>query len=142
MRADRGSMTIEAAVAIVVLVVPLFYLVGTVGRAQAGAYAASAAAREAGRAFTTADTAAEAPVRAHTAAGLVHRAHGFEDGEASISLSCPDGPCLEPGSAVLVESRVTVELPLIPDVVAGAVPSTITLEARHLEVVDTFREGT
>ena len=38
----------------VLVMVPLFYLVMTLSRLQAGAYAASTAAREAGRAYVTA----------------------------------------------------------------------------------------
>lgn len=134
-------MTIEAAVLVVFLVVPMFYLVATVGRVQAGAYAASAAAREAGRAFVTADEAATAPGRAQSAAGLVFRAHGFGSGEGLVSVSCPDAECLAPGSSVLVSAEVSVPLPLVPDFMAGSVPSAVTLSASHREPVDEFRAG-
>lgn len=138
---DRGSMTVEVAFLLVLLVVPLFYLVGTLGRLQAGAYAVTAAAREAGRTFTTADSAALAPGRASTAAGLVFDAHGFGGGEGSVALSCPAAACLTPGSTVAVDASVVVPLPLVPDFVRSAVPATITLTAHHVEPVDEFREG-
>lgn len=138
---ERGSMTVEAAFLVVLLVVPLFYLVGTLGRVQAGAYAASAAAREAGRAFVTAATAGEAPGRAQAAAGLVLTAHGFDGGEGSVVVSCAGETCLEPGSSVVVDSSVSVPLPLVPDFMRGAVPTTITLTSRHTEPVDAFRAG-
>lgn len=138
---ERGSMTVEVAFLLVLLVVPLFYLVGTLGRVQAGAYAVTAAAREAGRAFVTADSVDQAAARAQAAAGLVYAAHGFETGEGSVSLGCPDGVCLAPGSSVRVDSQVVVPLPLVPDFVRSAVPTTITLTARHLEPVDSFRAG-
>lgn len=138
---DRGSMTVEVAFLLVLLVVPLFYLVGTLGRVQAGAYAVTAAAREAGRTFVTADTPAAAPGRAQAAAGLVFAAHGFGSGEGGVSLGCPQGSCLAPGSTVVVDATVTVPLPLIPDFVRSAVPTTITLTAQHVEPVDEFREG-
>ncbi|MFX0537813.1 pilus assembly protein [Ornithinimicrobium sp. Y1847] len=134
-------MTVEAAFLLVLLVVPLFYLVATLGTVQAGAYAASAAAREAGRGFVTAQDLADAPLRAHAAAGLVLNAHGVDQEASSLVLTCTQDPCLTPGSDVVVESSVTVVLPLIPDFARHAVPSAVTLSARHVEPVDEFREG-
>lgn len=138
---DAGSMTVEVAFLLVLLVVPLFYLVGTLGRVQAGAYAVTAAAREAGRTFVTADSAPDAPARAQAAAGLVYAAHGFAAGEGSVTVACPEGVCLAPGTTVQVDSTVVVPLPLVPDFMRSALPTTITLTAQHVEPVDAFREG-
>lgn len=138
--AERGSMTVETAFLLVLLVVPLFYLVATLGRAQAGAYAVSAAAREAGRTFVTAPDVESAAGRADAAANLVFAAHGFEEGEGSVSVAC-DGGCLEPGSRVVVSSEIVVPLPLIPDFMHGSVPTSVSLTSRHVEAVDAFREG-
>lgn len=137
---DRGSMIVEVAFLLVLLVAPLFYLVGTLARVQAGAYAATAAAREAGRAFVTAPEELQAPGRGHAAAGLVFTAHGFTETEGAVSLSCTGGDCLAPGSSVSVDSHVTVELPLVPDFMDGIVPTSVTLTAHHLEGVDEFRQ--
>lgn len=137
---DRGSMTVEVAFLLVLLVVPLFYLVGTLGRVQAGAYAVSAAAREAGRTFVTSDGVDAAPGRAQAAAGLVFSAHGFSEGQGTVTVAC-DGVCLTPGGRVVVDAVVSVPLPLVPDFMDGAVPTSITLVARHTEAVDEFRES-
>ena len=136
---ERGSLTVEVAFLLVLLVVPLFYLVGTLARVQAGAYAATAAAREAGRAFVTAEDGGQAEGRAHAAAGLVWSAHGFTAGEGTVRLACVGGPCLQPGSEVVVETAVAVPLPLVPDFLADAVPTSVTITARHQEGVDEFR---
>lgn len=138
---DRGSMTVEVAFLLVLLVVPLFYLVGTVGRVQAGAYAVTAAAREAGRSYVTADSVQDAHVRAQAAAGLVARAHGFGAGDVQLALGCGEPGCLEPGSVVVVDAVVEVPLPLVPDFMAGRVPASVTLTAQHTEAVDAYREG-
>lgn len=138
---DRGSMTVEVAFLLVLLVVPLFYLVGTVGRLQAGAYAVTAAAREAGRAFVTADDAASASARAQVAAGLVYRAHGFGQEAGAVQLTCGEGGCLAAGGSLQVDSQVTVELPLVPDFMRDRLPTSVTLTASHLEPVDEFRAG-
>lgn len=138
---ERGSMTVEVAFLLVLLVVPLFYLVATLGRAQAGAYAVTAAAREAGRAFVTAADAESASARAQVAAELVLHAHGFEAGAGTVSLGCPDGSCLTPGGRVVVETTIEVPLPLVPDFMRATVPASIGLSAQHVESVDEYREG-
>lgn len=138
---ERGSMTIEVAFLLVLLVAPLFYLVATLGRVQAGAYAVSAAAREAGRAFVTAEDAVEGSARAQAAALLVMGAHGFTAAEGGVVVSCQVEPCLAPGGSVSVDASVRVPLPLIPDFMAGAVPTSIELTSRHVEPVEAFREG-
>ncbi|GGK63977.1 hypothetical protein [Ornithinimicrobium pekingense] len=138
---DRGSMTVEVAFLLALLVVPLFYLVATVGRVQAGAYAVSAAAREAGRTFVTATDAPSAGGRAQAAAALVFDAHGFGPGEGTVSVTCEESICLSPGGRVVVETRIEVQLPLVPDFMRGSVPTSVALSAQHVEAVDEYREG-
>lgn len=133
-------MTVEVAFLLVLLVVPLFYLVGSVGRVQAGAYAVTAAAREAGRSYVTAESVLDAPTRAQAAAALVAQAHGFSAEDVRLSLGCGGPGCLEPGSVVVVDAVVEVPLPLVPDMMADRVPASITLTAQHTESVDAFRE--
>ncbi|WP_238154428.1 pilus assembly protein [Ornithinimicrobium sufpigmenti] len=134
-------MTVEVAFLLVLLVVPLFYLVGTLGRLQAGAYAVTAAAREAGRTFATAEDLDSATARADAAANLALGAHGFAPEDAAVHLGCGAGTCLSPGSTVIVDAELAVPLPLVPDFMRSAVPTTITLTAQHVEPVDAFREG-
>lgn len=136
---ERGSILVEVVFLMVVLTLPVFYLVATLGRLQAGAYAVSAAVREAGRAYVTAPDAELAGYRAVTATGLVLQAHGFDHEDASVTVQCSAEHCLEPGAQVRFDGVVSVELPLIPDFMSGIVPTTIQLSASHLEVVDEFR---
>jgi len=137
-QAERGSVLVEVVFLLVLLTIPVFYLVGTLGRLQAGAYAVSAAAREAGRAYVTAPDQGSAPARAVTAAGLVHASHGFEGPE--LVIECADPPCLQPGAQVTFRTSLQLELPLIPDFAAGVVPTTVEVTSSHVEVVDEFRE--
>lgn len=138
---DRGSALVEVVFLLVVLALPSIYLVSTVARLQAGAYAASAAAREAGRAFVTAPHEEAASGRAYAAAQLVFDAHGFSGGEGAVGIGCTTDPCLTPGSQVQVSVSVDVPLPLIPGFLDGVVPSTVQLSSSHLEPVDRFRSG-
>lgn len=139
-RSDQGSALVEVIFLMVVLMLPLLFLAGSLGRLQAGAYAASAAAREAGRAYVTATDPAEAPTRGASAAELVFGAHGFGDGQGTVRVSCPVTPCLAPGGTVSVEAEVDVPVPLVPDFLSGVVPTSVTMSARHSEAVDRFRE--
>lgn len=140
-RSERGSALVEVTFLMVILLLPLFYLVATVGRLQAGAYAASAAARESGRAYVTAAEDAAGAGRSVAAAELVFRAHGFESSEGQVTVVCATDPCLTPGSLIETSSTVQVALPLVPTFLASAVPTSVTMTGRHTEAVDEFREA-
>jgi len=132
-------MLIEVIFLMVIVMLPLFYLVATLGRLQAGAYAASAAAREAGRAYVTTVDDAQAPVRSQAAAQLVFTAHDLASGQGTIELACETSPCLSPGARVEVTAVVQVPLPLVPEFMAGSVPTSVSMTSRHSEPVDAFR---
>lgn len=138
--AERGSMLIEAVFLLVLVMLPLFYLVGTLGRLQAGAYAVSAAAREAGRTFVASADEASGEAAAATAAWLVMDAHGFTPDDGSVSLTCAADPCLAPDSTVRADATLQVDLPLVPDFMAGVVPTSVTLTSHHVSPVDAYRE--
>ena len=137
---ERGSMLIEAVFLVVLVLLPLFYLVGTLGRLQAGAYAVSAAAREAGRTFTASSDEAAGEAAAVTAAWLVMDAHGFGPADGGVTLACAADPCLTPGSTVRADATLRVGLPLIPDFMTGVVPGPVTLTSSHVSPVDEYRE--
>ena len=63
-RDDGGSAIIEFVFVAVIVMVPLVYLIIAVATVQRSELAVSQAAREAGRAFATADSAADGPARA------------------------------------------------------------------------------
>lgn len=140
-RSERGSMLVEVVFLMVLLLVPLLYLVGTLGRLQAGAYAASAAAREAGRAYVTTAQDGSASGRGAAAAALVFDSFGFDQGQGSVSIGCATDPCLVPGGQIEVDSTVVVAVPLIPDFMADVIPTSVTMTSSHSEPVDEFREG-
>lgn len=122
----------------VLMMVPLIYLVMTLGRLQAGAYAASAAAREAGRAYVTAGAPADAERRAESAAAIAFADQGFEE-TGRVSLDCDGTPCLRPEGRVEVSTVVTVPLPLVPSFARSVIPLEVPLTASHVAVVDRYR---
>lgn len=137
-RSEEGSAIIEFIFLGVLMLVPLIYLVMTLARIQAGSYAVTTAAREAGRAYVTAAQGQDASARANAAADIAFGDQGF-DGMGSLEISCSTSPCLTPDARIETTARVTVPLPLIPTFARDVVPLEIPLTASHLSTVDRFR---
>jgi len=135
--AQAGSAVVEFVFLAVLMLVPLFYLVMVLARLQAGAYAVSAASREAGRAYVTAQVSEQAPARAHSAAGLAFADQGFES-EGSIQIGCDGTPCLRPEGRVQITATLWVPMPLVPAFFAAIVPLQIPVSSTHLATVDRF----
>lgn len=137
---EGGSAIVEFVFLAVLLMVPLFYLVMTLSRIQAGAYAASTAAREAGRAYVTASGPAAAEERAAAAARIAFEDQGFREGETRLAMTCDGTPCLRADGRIEMSTTVTVPLPLIPSFARGMVPLEVPVSASHVAVVDRFRD--
>jgi len=136
---EHGSAVVEFVFLTVLLMVPLFYLVMTVSRVQAASYAASTAAREAGRVFVTAEDERAASARADAAARIAFEDQGFRTPEARLSIGCDGTPCLRPEGRVELTAVVTVPLPLVPAFARKVVPLEVPITASHVAVVDRFR---
>ncbi|MGA8980250.1 MAG: pilus assembly protein [Pedococcus sp.] len=136
---ERGSAVVEFVVLGVLMLVPLIYLVMTVSRLQAGAYAASAAAREAARGFVTATSTESAESRARAAARIAFEDQGFGGGQGTLTLGCDGTPCLRPEGRIEVVATVTVPLPFVPAFARDLVPLEVPVSADHVAVVDRFR---
>ena len=110
----------------------------TLARVQAAAFAVSTASREAGRAFTTATDDEAAYARAQTAARISFEDYDF-GAEGTIRLQCDGSPCLRPQGRVEAVATVDVRLPLVPDILSGAIPAVLPVSATHIATVDRFR---
>ncbi len=144
---DEGAAIIEFIALSLLLLVPLTYLVVTLSRIQAGAFAAEGAAHEAARAAVVTGVASrehgasrEAAMeagagRADAAVWLVADDFGFDSKSANLTLTC-DGPCLEPGGNVSAEVTIVVELPGIPGFVSGAIPLAVDIVSSARAPVD------
>lgn len=134
---DRGSASLELIGVSVLLLVPLFYLVMTLAQLQAGAYAVSGAARDAGRVFAESRDVGAAQGRAQAAARIIFEDYGFAAGE--VQVACLDDPCLGPDARVRATTTLRVPLPLVPDFVRGVVPSEVVVHGEHQATVERFR---
>ena len=137
-RRDSGRAIVEFLVVGLLVLVPIVYFVVTLSRVQAAAFAASTASREAGRAFTTATTEDDAYVRAGAAARISFEDYDF-GADGTVGLSCDGSPCLRPEGRVEAVATVRVRLPLLPDLLSGAIPAVLPVSATHVATVDRFR---
>lgn len=135
---DDGSAMVEFVYLAVLLMVPLVYLLVTVFQVQSAAFGATEAARQAGRAFATAETAGQGEARAGAAAALAMGDQGLALREGALTVAAPQG--LTPGARVTVVVRHDVTLPVLGGLF-GKVQPTIPVRVTHVEVVDRFREG-
>lgn len=139
-RSEAGTVLVEVTWLAILLLIPLVYVVLAVFEVQRAAFAATAAARAAGRAYVMAPTLAEAEGRAHAAGAVALSDQGVHSADTTMTLACrPAGACLAPGSVVHVQVRAQVALPLLPPVFGDQAPS-IRVEAEHTAPYGTFRE--
>jgi Flp pilus assembly protein TadG len=134
---DEGNAIVEFVYLAILMMIPLAYLLLTVFRVQGAAYAVSSATREAGRVFVT-SARSDADERATSAASLVMADSGLELDASQLRVRCSTRPCDTPGANVDVVIGYDVDLPFLPRFLANALPSSIHVEGRHLEVVDRF----
>lgn len=138
---ERGSAMVEFLGVALILLIPLVYLVVTLGRVQAAAFAAEGAAKDAVRAVVTAESAAAGAARAEAAVGIALADQGFDRESGALGLECSATPCLTPGGAVSAVVRVEVPLPLVPDVVRGWVPLSLPVAASRTGTVDRYAQA-
>lgn len=140
-RDESGTALIEFVWLAILLLVPLLYIVLAAFDTQRAAYAASAAARSAGRAFVTAPDQATGFARARAAVRLAYQDQSL-DLVPVVRITCRPDPrnCLTPGSVVRAEIRSTVKLPLLPAALGSDAPG-IRVESEHEAPYGTFREA-
>lgn len=141
-RSDEGSAVVEFLGVSLVLLVPILYLVLTLARVQAAAFAAEGAAREAGRILSVAQSFEAGSAHAQRAVELAFSDQGIDVVGADVMrTTCSADPCLTPGGEILVEVAATVGLPLVPDFLADVVPTEVPVSATHLVAVGAFQEA-
>ncbi len=138
---DDGSAVVEFVTLGVLLLVPVIYLVVTLGRVQAGAFAAEGAAREAARVFVAADEEEQGAAHAVAVVRMALRDQGFQDVDAgrAIEVECEAQPCLQAENSVRVRVTVDVVLPGVPAFVDSVLPTRVPVSAESVAVVDRFR---
>ncbi len=136
---EEGSALIEFVGLSVLLILPVVYVLLAAFSVQRAAFAVTQAAREAGRAYATAPSTADARQRAAYAARLALDSQGVAAG-ASVRYAAAGSGCgeaagesaasLQPGARFVVCVRSEAALPL-----GGA----ITVNGQYAVAVDEFR---
>jgi hypothetical protein len=137
-RRDDGSALVEFVWLAILLMIPLVYVVLTAVSVQRAAFATTAAAREAARAYATASSDAEGEQRAEDAAAMAMRDQGVRWTSSGRVVSC--GACdFAPGSTFTVDLRTTVALPFVPQWMCGnRCIAGIRVSGHHTEHIDCF----
>ena len=140
-RDDEGSAVVELVWLGILLLVPVLWIVLSVFEVQKGAFAASAAARSAGRAYALAPTDAEGERRAQAVARQALADQGLEAAPLQLTVTCTPYPhdCHRGTSVLTVRIATRVDLPLMPDVLGGDRPS-FALDASHTVPIGQYQE--
>lgn len=141
-RDDRGSALVELSWLAIILLVPLIWIVMTVFEVQQGAFATSAAARAAGRAYALAPDDATGEARARAVVDQVLADQGTPGQRAKVTVSCeaPGDSCHVGTSVITVRVRSGVALPLFPRIL-GQQGVSISLDATHTVPIGQYVES-
>jgi Flp pilus assembly protein TadG len=143
-RDEGGSAIVEFVFLAVIVMVPLVYVVAAVATVQRNTLAVTQAARDAGRAFATAESGAEARERVTAAVRLALADQGLPD-DATVRFVASGGKCtdasitprLSAGAEFTVCVTRRVRLPAVPTILTGRGIRTVGVYLVH---VDDFRQ--
>ena len=138
---QRGSALVEVSWLGILLVLPVLWIVLSVFAVQRGAFAVSAAARSAARAYALAPDDASGLVRARAAARVALADQGVHDGALEVRVTCTPypGDCHQGTSSITVSVHSRVVLPLMPAALGGSRPS-FALDASQTVPIGQFQE--
>lgn len=142
-RDERGSGLVEFTWLAIILLVPLIWIVISVFEVQRGAFAVSAAARAAGRAYALApdDGSGAAQARAVVQRTLADQgSKGMDAPRVQVSCTPVPSNCHSGTSVITVRVDSGVRLPLMPDILGGGSPY-FTLDASHTVPIGQYVEG-
>ena len=140
---DAGSAALEFILMGLLLLVPLVYLIVSLGLIQGQSLGAQAGARHIARALST----AENPDAARRSAELILRSvideYSLDADSVHVSFECrPLGvSCPEAGSTLMVTIQTRVALPLVPPVLGLERLASIPVEASAAQKVSRFWES-
>ncbi len=138
---DEGSAVVEFVTLAVLLLVPVVYLVISLGRIQAGAFAVEGSSRDAAQLLASAPDDQTAARRIDAAVQIALRDQGLYrpgDPAPQITVTCSAQPCLTPESAVSVAVELEIRLPGVPAFFDALVPARVPVRAEGHAVVGRF----
>lgn len=133
---DDGSAALEFIIVGLLLLVPLVYLIVSLGVIQSHALGAEAAARHLARTVATSEDTADAD---RVLAAVIEE-YGMDAEDVDVAVGCiPAGaPCPEAGATLVVTVASRVALPLVPPVLGLDRLASIPVEASAVQKVSRF----
>lgn len=138
LRDDEGTAPIEFIFASVVLLIPLIYLILTLGHLQAGSYATNTTAINAAR--VAAEHPGSAQARAEALAQMHFADFGVEDATYDVTFRCSDS-CTEAGDIVTAHVRARIPVPGVPAIFGPQRTPHLTVTAEHSDVIYPHRDA-
>lgn len=134
---ESGSAALEFIVVGVLLLVPLVYLILTLGAVQEQTLGAEAAARHTARVIGQAPDAETAAARGDAVLAGVIREYGMDPGAVDVGISCrPAGAqCPDAGATVIVTVRTSISLPFMPPLFGLDRIAAIPVEAQSAQKI-------
>ena len=141
---EDGSAIVEFVFIALVVFLPLVYVVAGFSAVQRGVFAATVAAREAGRAMGTAPDPVTGQARAEAAVAIAVEDQSVSATDVVLAYA-PAGagcataggyrPSLTPGEEFIVCVRVTVRIPLLPEFIDAntATGTFVVVRDRYLD---------
>ena len=141
-RDESGSALVEFSWLAIILIVPLVWVVISVFEVQQGAFATSAAARAAGRAYALAPDDATGEARAIAAVDQVLADQGATGQRATVTFRCdaPGDTCHVGTAVVTVTVDSGVDLPFFP-AIFGRGAASFSLDATHTVPIGQYVES-
>lgn len=140
-RDERGSALVEFTWLAIILIIPLVWIVMSVFEVQRGAFATTAAARSAARAYALAPNDAMGEQRARTIVTHVLDDQGASGQQGEVRVACTTPPNCHSGTSVItVTVRSRVRLPMAPAIFDHDLAS-FALTATHTVPIGQYVEG-
>lgn len=130
---EAGSAVVEFVFLGLLLLVPVVYLVLSVGQVQAASFAAVGAADAAAKTYASAPDVATGEERAAAAAELALDDFGLGSDVMRLEISCPE-KCLQAGTTVTARVFVNVPLPGL----GWADASAVQVDSESTQIVERF----
>ena len=133
---ERGTAAPEFILVGLVLLVPILYLVVTLGIVQQHTLGAEAGARHIARTIATAHEG-DADARAIAVREAIIDEYGLDADRVDVVVACVpvSVTCPEPGGMIAVTVRTAVALPLVPPVFGLDRHAVIPIEARAVQKI-------
>lgn len=134
---DDGSAALEFIVVGVLLLVPLVYLILTLGAVQQQTLGAEAAARHTARVIGLAPDAEAAATGGDAVLASVIREYGMDADAVEVGITCRPAAatCPSAGATVIVTVRARVTLPFMPPLFGLDEITSIPVEAQAAQKV-------